>query len=202
MLEAKTECGCRNENRENRDEASVELLRGDTDLVATRLPDSSNVSCCGTTLTRREISGSDGAIQVRGLGQKLSLVATGSETGVATGCRCGPRGDAADAREHGESPLRINLLDGTPRNGELGDHVANHNSVITDQQDGSPECCPGGKSEGCCEGNAAHQSDAVERDNERCLCCAEDDPRHHTKDLTETGPERRHGLHRATEAAR
>lgn len=201
-LHAKTECGCAQQNTQGHDNENIDVANGNTLRVTAVSPEAANVGCCSTAFTGDEITGSNGAREIRGFGQELSFVSRGDESGMSAGCGCGPRGDFANGREQGQAPLRINLLDGTPLDVVVRHDVADVNSGVVDAQAGSPECCPGGEAEGCCQGNAVKKSESVEGNQDGCLCCGQSDSHRDRENATESGAEDRHAHHGVTEVAR
>ena len=199
-LHAQAGSCCQNKNAERDQHMNAETSCCGAGLAQSPLPAATNEGCCGTTLGGGEVSRSNGAGEVRGLGKELPLVAGRAEGGMPSGCGCGPHGDVADAREDRQSPLGVNLLDGTPLNVDVRDDVTNVKPVVVNTQDGSPECCPGGEAEGCCQGQTAKQGDTVAENG--CFCNGENDPGHHTEHATESGTKHRHGLHSVTEVTR
>lgn len=200
MLETHAGGCCQSENAEGRDNAhAVSTSCCAVDSAAT-LPLTSNEGCCGPTFGTGEVAGSNGSRHVRGLGKELPLIAGGTERGVTTGCGCGPHGNSTDRREDCQSPLGVNLLDGSPLNIDVRDDVADVEPVVVNPKDGTPECCPDGETKGCCHGQASEQSGNVS--DQGCLCHGENNPGHYTEHATESGTKHRHGLHSVTEVSR
>jgi len=201
-LNTQTDCGCQNENGERSDDRKVDATRNHPVLVAAGFPDSSDVGCCGTTLARGQVTGADGSDEVSGFGQKATLLLTRRESGVATGCGCGPRGDFSDGRENGQPPLRVDLLDRAPLNVVVGENVADSNSSVVNAERRTPESRPHAKSEQCGQGRAVSDSVDVDGEDDGCLCNRENDPGRHGEASAKSGAEHGHAVHRATEVTR
>lgn len=190
------------QNAQNTDQGDVNTRLDASSVFTSAFPVASNESCCSAGIGRDEVAGSNGSREIGGLGQVLTLVATSNHGGVTAGCGCRPDGDAALVEVERQSPLGVDARDRAPLNLVSRDDVADVHAALSNDESGSPECCPDGRCEECGNNDAAQPLDDSACCGGGCCGATENQNEDDSENSAGTGNERRHVLHVVTEVTR
>ena len=179
-------------------------VRGGHSTVVGRasLPLSSDDSCCSAGLSGREITGSDSAREVGGLGQMLTEVTASGECCVPPGCGCGPDGNSSSSDPQRESPLGVDQVDGSPVDGVCCENVGHNDTLVGDVKSWTPEGGVNGDREKAKNRDAANEAVCCEGEQ----CCSnsqsENSNGDHAENSAGAGHERRHVNNAGTKVGR
>lgn len=202
MLENQGGCCGGTQNAQRNDELKVHAGLDASAIARATLPVATNESCCSTGVTGDQITGTNRASEVRGLGEVLTLVTTRDKGGVSAGCGCSPDGNFAVLEEQGQPPLSVDAFDRSPLDLVGRDDVANVDAVLSNDEPGSPECCVDGQCEECGNRDSAKSLDDVACCGGGCCGASENKGKDDGQYSTGTGHERGHVLNGVTEATR
>ena len=128
-------------------------------LISLLLPVAADGCCRSTGIGADQISGSNGASKIGALWQMLSLLATGKDAGVSTGCGCRPAGDLLAAFQiQSQCPAGVDSCDLAHGHPKASGDVLDYNNVFTHLNPGKPKEHQRAKDYGRNQGSARDNS--------------------------------------------
>ena len=156
------------------------------------LPLSSHDGCCTTGFGGREVTGPDGAREIRGFGKMRAEIAARGKGRVSTGCGGGPDGNAATRYPQSETPFSVNQVNGSPVGGVCCENVRDNYSGVVDLETWAPKSGVNGGTEKAKHRDAADEPVCCEREQGRSDRQAENTDGHRREHSAGSGHERRH----------
>ena len=188
-----SDCRARASDRQgNSERHRVGRSDGTATLRLSPLPLSSHDGCCTTGFGGREVTGPDGAREVRRFGKMRAEIAARGECCVSTGSGGGPDGNAAARDPQSETPFGVNQVDRSPVGGVCCENVRDDHSGVVDLETWAPKSGVNGGTEKTKHRYASNESICCEREQGRADRQTENADGHRSEYSAGSGHERRH----------